>query len=178
MMKRRAAVLLSVACGLGCTADLKRVHTPDLLKVTTAEEKKWQGSDAVVVDGSILPKREQWQVHTTLVPAAAITDDSSESFASAPSPESKDQYVLVDLGEVVTIRQVVQNHAQPDGYPRRYRIDVAGDHNFPYSLRFVGRGQPGQSIATFNRPVQCRFLRITLLEPTDSQWNIGDLWIH
>jgi hypothetical protein len=177
-MSRWAIGLLSLAFAIGCTADLQRVHTPDLLKVSNAEAKKWRGSDEEIHSSAALPARSTWQLHTTLEPAAAILDDSPSSFAQAVLPASKDQYVLVDLGELVTIRQVIQDHADPDGYPRRYRIDVAGDHNFPYTLRYVGNGSPGQSVATFKQPVQCRFLRITVLEPSDVAWNISELWLR
>lgn len=176
-MGRQGLVILVVLAG-GCIADLKRVHTPDLLNVTDKQARKWAGGTNFEPVESMVPARQNWQIHSSLKPIEALTDASTASFAQAPLPDSRDQFILIDLGEVVTIRQVIQAHPRVDGYPRRYRIDVAGDHNFPYSLRFVGRGSPGQSIAVFNRPVQCRFLRITLLETGPDAWNVGDLWVH
>ena len=107
-----------------------------------------------------------------------MLDGVPDTAATGNDPRAKDQYILVDLGRMVKVHQVDQLHVPLDGYPLRYRIDTAGEHNFPYALAFVGRGAPGQSSAILHKPVRCRFLRITLLDVSVHSWSVGELEIH
>jgi hypothetical protein len=177
-MRRRLACL-SLGLAVGCTPDLKRVHTPDLLHVPAHAAAKLGPRPPVVVKSSSVSPPSQWQVHSTLQPGAAVADGSLETVAVAANPTSKDQYVLVDLGCAAMVRQVTQHHgASETGFPRQYRVDVADEHNFPYWLQFVGPGAPGDSTATFAKPVHARFVRITLLEPCAEPWTISELTIE
>lgn len=175
MDKRTPAVILLVT--LGCRADLSKVHTPDLLAVSEQQQRKWVGLKHPRGASLDLPSPTAWQVHSSLTPRLHLHDDDETTYAVAADPASKDQYVLIDLGCMATIHQVTQTHVE-SGCPLRYRIDVAGGHNFPYSLRFVGEGTPGMSVANLRKPVQARFLRITLLECGSHPWTVGEIAIR
>jgi hypothetical protein len=114
-----------------------------------------------------------------LQPLASLTDGAAETIAIAPNPASKDQYILVDLGCTCTFQQVTQHHGVGStGFPRQYRVDVADEHNFPYFLQFVGSGSPGASTASFSKPVQARFVRITLMETCAEPWSVAELTVE
>lgn len=116
--------------------------------------------------------------HASLEPVEAIFDGDDATAATARHPESKDQYILIDLGCMTKVTAVRQRHGDSNGYPCRYRIDTAGEHNFPYEAAFVGPGSADESVACFRKPRKCRFLRITLLEPGPSPWTVTELTVH
>jgi hypothetical protein len=162
---------------LGCTADLKRVHTPDLLAVGDREVSP--ASSVEIASGtSQVTAPSEWRIYSSLRDWAHLTDDSLETVAYSDRPESKDQYILIDLGQVCELSQVTQVHPESGGFPRRYRIDAAGEHNFPYSLVYLGNGSPGRSQALLSSKVKARFLRITLLEFGEEPWQVTELEIR
>lgn len=177
-MRRRGGWRITVLLLCGCFgADLRKVHLPDLLEVDARTAKaaapgepldrtKWPAAKAVR------------QMHSSFLNPDAMFDGDPATVAIVRDASSKDQYVLLDLGCMAKVRVIRQLHSVPEGFPQRYRIDVAGDHNFPYEAAFVGCGTPGESIATFRKAQSCRFIRITLLEPGPEAWNIGELAIH
>lgn len=174
-----------IACG--CSADLTRVHTPDLLAVSEAEatrhaagspggqEESGNASSSVL---SNVTARETWKVYTSLGDRDAMLDGKPDTAALSQAAGARDQFVLIDLGQMCAVREVIQRHAGNAGFPRRYRIDVAGEHNFPYSLAYVGEGNPLRSTAALRRPRECRFLRVTLLETSSDPWDIAELEIR
>lgn len=165
--------------GTACSRDLARVHTPELLTVDDASAMAHgPGTGPSRTDGSQVPPKSEWKIYTSLSERNHLSDGQIMTVAFAPRPSSKDQYLLVDLGSVTTVSEVVQIHSSPNGYPRRYRIDVAGEHNFPYELAFVGEGVAGSSRAAFKKPASCRFLRVTLLDTSDHPWDVAELEIH
>lgn len=178
---------LATLYALGCAADLKRVHTPDLLAVSEAEATRHaagspggpaetgKASSSVI---SNVPARETWKVYTSLGDRDAMFDGKSDTAALSQAAGARDQFVLIDLGQMCVVREVIQLHAGTAGFPRRYRIDVAGEHNFPYSLAYVGDGNPLRSAAVLRRPRECRFLRMTLLETSSDPWDIAELEIR
>jgi hypothetical protein len=162
----------------GCTADLKRVHSPELQAITPRQAQKWAGATASrpIVSETTAPGF--WQLHSSLSSPDSMRDGILDTISVAPDPSMVDQYILVDLGQTCLVNEVEMLHPPGDGYPRRYRIDVSGEHNFPYELRFVGEGKEGCSTATLRKPVRCRFLRITLLERCDSCWAVSELQVR
>jgi hypothetical protein len=162
---------------LGCTADLQRVHTPDLLEPDGFARRRLPRR---MTAGRNLPitTKDSWKLYSSLHPLSSLTDYERTTVASAPDPRAKDQFILVDLGVRCTIREITQVHPENSAYPHRFRIDVADDHNFPYYLVHVGPGSADASIALLTRATTCRFLRITLLEPTDEPWTVAELEIE
>lgn len=164
-----------MACLGGCVADLKKVHAPDLLTVTEREARKARPGRPWLDEG---PSHPIYQVHSSLVPLQALTDGDETTAASAADPSRKGQYILIDLGCMTSVKQIVQAHGTASGFPRRYRIDAAGDHNFPYTLVWTGCGSESLSIAALRRPIRCRFLRLTLLETHEAPWSVCELWVR
>ena len=176
-MSSRTFCLISVLVA-GCGADLRRVHTPDLLTVDEHLARKCAGGCVRPGAKSTVTAKPTWQLHSTLEAPQSMLDGDTESVSIAADPGRKDQYILVDLGRMCWLQKVTQTHPGDFGQPRRYRIDVAGEHNFPYKLQFVGEGYPGCSVAVLRRPVQCRFLRITLMETCEQAWAVAELDIE
>lgn len=172
------AIVGILVTAIGCTADLKRVHTPDLLKVDPETAYRHRGLDPQTIPPTAGVPHPVCRLYTSLAERECILDGDLSTAAVAPDAAAKDQFILVDLGAVQRVYCVRQRHAPPEGYPHRYRIDAAGDHNFPYDLQFVGAGEVGESTAVFRKPVRCRFLRITLLEPAATAWNVAELTIE
>lgn len=162
---------------LGCTADLKRVHTPDLLAI---DEGALPPPSATVAasETSQVTAPSEWRIYSSLRDWTHLADNSLETVAFSERPQSKDQYILIDLGQVCALSQVTQIHPESGGFPRRYRIDAAGEHNFPYSLVYLGNGTSGRSEAALTRGVNARFLRITLLEAGEEPWQVTELEIR
>lgn len=161
----------------GCSPDLKRVHAPDLWTVNPKVAAKLAQRKVVLGDTDV-PPAEEWKVYTSLAVPAHLTDGDVATVAVAPNAASKEQSILVDLGRLSIVQHVVQAHPSEVGFPKRYRIDVAGEHNFPYRIEFVGEGSPNETITTFAKPVCCRFLRITLMEPCGDPWSVAELSIR
>ncbi|QDU64702.1 hypothetical protein Pan216_55930 [Planctomycetes bacterium Pan216] len=186
----------------GC-ADLARTHAPDLLSV--AVNPKRSSSTAIAAkqprdhatekgdpsgplryvsakfsESDSVDKQElsrDWLAYSSLDEPSNAFDGQNVTAAIAPRSEAKIQFLLIDLGEMRRVREVVQLHG-PKGAPGRYRIDIAGDHNFPYRLVHVGEGESTASQAHFDHVEECRFVRITLLEPTREAWTIRELTIR
>lgn len=192
-MRRQTAAGLAFALA-GC-ADLTRVRTPDLWQVTASQVRRYGPTVAAPAESpspfswaapftptrntapdktrsATTPKR----IQGTLTPIQYLADGSFATAAVAPEPHLKDQFLLIDLGSVQMVRRITQEHGS-GAPPARYRIDAAGEHNFPYRLCYVGCGTRERSIATMHRAIPCRFLRITLLEPTEHRWTIHELTI-
>lgn len=161
----------------GCSPDLRRVHTPELL--ADPKPPSPHKLPKVTTEARVPPTCD-WTIYSSLNPPEVIADGNFKTVAVAPLPDSRDQFILIDLGQECTLGKVTQIHPGEcvDGFPARYRIDSAGSHNFPYSLVWVGSGTPGSSVAVLARPITCRFLRITLMEPTGTAWAISDLVIE
>lgn len=174
-MFKRFAIALSLL--IGCTADLQKVHTPDLLNVTGPPGRLPNTLKATGRTPAVPPKAD-WRIYTTLIPWEDFIDDDPATAAAALEPQSKDQFVLIDLGRVCRVQSIRQLHPGGSGFPVRYRIDAAGDHNFPYTLIHLGVGADGESIAALPQPVACRFLRITLIEPGDHPWALAELDVN
>jgi hypothetical protein len=174
----RRAVVGILVTAIGCTADLQRVHTPDLLKVDPKTAHRYRGLDPQTVPAGAAVPLPVSRLYTSLSDRDLMRDGDPVTAAVAPDAAAKDQFILVDLGTVQRVQCVRQDHAPADGYARRYRIDAAGDHNFPYTLEYVGAGDSGASIAVFRKPIRCRFLRITLLEPAETAWNVAELTVE
>lgn len=172
-------------CLTGCTPDLQRIKTPDLLRLpeqTAATPRTPRPAAVQLVSLSPTDPRwsvahQDWKIYTTLQPSPSLTDGEPATSAVAALPESKDQYVLVDLGKLETVTAIRQLHGPAGGPPGRYRIDVAGTHNFPYTLAYQGTGTAEVSTAAFTKPTACRFFRITLLEPPPQPWAIAELQV-
>lgn len=173
----RRLFLGSLAIVSGCARDLTRIHAPDLFHVRESDAARRSSLARPPLSQRSLPipPGKQWQVHSTLSPRAALHDEDPNSVAIAPRPASLDQYVLIDVGCLADFSSVTQEHGETGGHPKRYRVDVAGEHNFPYDLVYVGPGESTRSIASWKRPVRARFLRITLLEPCDQPWSIAEI---
>lgn len=162
-----------MAALVGCTRDLKRVHTPELWNID--EQTARRAAGVAPTDGAPSAPLAITQIHSSLDPIDALTDGDTAKVATAKMPASRDQYLLIDLGEISTVHRVTQLHPPEGGWPARYRIDVAGEHNFPYDLAFVGEGERVQSVATLKKPTRCRFLRVTLLTPSEKPWTVAEL---
>lgn len=175
-MKR--GILICLVVSAGCVADLKRVHTPDLLTVDEHRAAKLARRVPSEVAAHVVSAKECWQLHSSLLDPMLMVDGNDSTQAISGDPQRRDQFVLIDLRQVCKVQQVIQFHAAADGHPKRYRVDVAGEHNFPYTLTYIGGGECGQSRAVFAKPVECRFLRITLLEPSEATWDIAELEIR
>jgi hypothetical protein len=57
-------------------------------------------------------------------------------------------------------------------------VDTAGEHGFPYTLQFLGSGQPDETNAIFTRPVRARFIKITVIEDSATPWVVSELVVE
>lgn len=176
-MTHRWSTLVLLVSGilLGCTADLKKVHVPHLLVVTPNEEVRYSAPAKPPTYRATATDKSGWRVYASLSEPEFLADNDPTTATSAPDPLTKDQFILIDLGAVSTFGKVIQRHADEAGFPKKFRIDVAGEHNFPYTLAYIGYGCSGATTAVFRQPACCRFLRITLLEPTETPWSVAEI---
>lgn len=180
MRLKRYPVRLMLAAllgSLGCTKDLQRVHTPDLLTLDAPQTTSARNV-AFGLNASEITHPSQWVIYSSLRNSDHLTDQTLETIAYSDRPEMKDQYILIDLGELCEITQVTQIHPPEGGFPRKYRIDAAGEHNFPYSLAYVGTGAPARSDGVFASTIRARFLRITLLETSEEPWRVAQIEVR
>lgn len=147
------------------------MRTPDLWSLSPAQVKKARpGTEPQ--GGVSLPIA---QAHSTLEPLEALTDGDMGTIASAPMPLARDQFVLVDLGATCDVFRVVLRVPEGAAPVGRVRIDAAGSHNFPYQLVYVGEPNRAGMNAILRKPARCRFLRITLLEPSGEPWTLSEI---
>ena len=162
----------------GCAGDLKIVHTPDLWTLDAKAEQKARPGNRPQSTSTPATAFGIARLYTSLLPVQALTDADPETIAAAPDPAAKDQFILIDLGCMRTISQIRMLHDAEGGHPQKYRVDVAGEHNYPYSLVLVDQGTPGETVGVLRKPALCRFLRVTLLCPSEDPWRVRELTIH
>jgi hypothetical protein len=170
-MRRDLAII--AMCVIGCTADLQRVHTPDLFTVSERDAKRAMRGGRRTM--SHIADREHWAIYGSLEPIEATIDLDPSTVAVPKAPESKDQFLLLDLGCLSDFNEVAMTHPDDHRHPRRLRVDVAGDHNFPYELAYTGDGSPRETLITLPRTIRARFLRITVLDVGPSGWAVNEL---
>jgi hypothetical protein len=119
-----------------------------------------------------------WQVHTSLVDRAALTDANPSTIASSTDDHRLGESILIDLGCVCHFQVVRQIHPPSGGQPPRFRVDTAGIRGFPYTLQFLGSGQSLETLAIFERPTHARFIRITVIEDSADPWLVSELEVE
>jgi hypothetical protein len=163
---------------LSSCAGLVRKKEPDLLQITPAEERRFRKPPRLVRYEPRVTSRSCWQIHTSLQGREALADEDETTFAQTAGPRQLSQWILLDLGEECRFQQIVQVHADPGSFPRRYRVDVAGHEGFPYDLEFLGTGTPGRSVAILRQPVKARFVRLTAISAEPCPWSVSELYVH
>lgn len=171
-----AAIVLVLACG--CSEEIRVRKEPDLLRVDPKEAQRLRDVRIEPASAARVSERLSWQVHTTLGNRSALTDGDPQTVAASTREHRKGEWVLIDLGCVCHFQNVRQDHPADGGQPPSYRVDTADETGFPYTLQFVGKGQPGSSLATFPRTVDARFIRITVIEDSPESWTIAELDVH
>lgn len=173
-----SAVGLLLLVGLvGCSAkeQLRRVRPDDLANVPASNQVQGNPSDLSEDYVGTVTSKDQWKIYSSLTDVAMLADDNPQSVAATAPDHGSDQWILADLGEVCRFQAVRQTHGAAGGPPRSYRIDVAGPKGYPWEFEWAGTGAEGESLAVFRRPVEARFLRITVLEEASSRWAVTEL---
>jgi hypothetical protein len=161
----------------GCGPELRPRTDQDLLRIDPKEAARLADVRFTPDYSPCVTERTAWQTHTSLSNREALTDGDLGTAATSSDDHRQGEWILVDLGRPCHLQRVHQRHPAAGGEPPRYRVDVAGDHGFPYSLEFVGCGEPGESVAVFPRPVDARFIRLTVIEDSAAAWQVSELVI-
>lgn len=177
MLRRFAlSVLLLAMCGCGPAFKIRKES--DLLRIDPKEARRLRDVRMDADYSARVTDRSIWQLHTTLAYRPALNDGDLKTVATSDDEHRQGDWILIDLGSVCHFQNVRQLHPPDGGEPARYRVDTAGDHGFPYTLQFVGPGQPGSSAATFPRPVDARFIRITVIDDSPSPWAVAEVEVY
>lgn len=171
-------IFVATACLLawsGCGPEFEMRKEPDLIPI---DPKRAEALRNIHVDrhyAARVSDRADWQVHTSLANRIALTDGDSATIATTTGEPHITEWIMIDLGCVCHFQNIRQVHPADGGQPPGYRIDTAGDRGFPFTLQFVGTGDPGESVATFPDAVDARFIRITVIDKCDTPWRVGEV---
>ncbi len=177
-MRRTLRVALLSAVMAGCGPDFEMRKDPDLLRIDPRQAARLRHIEIASDDVARVSDRSLWQIHSSLEGAAALSDGDPATAARSNDDHRKGEYILIDLGCVCHFQNVRQQHPDGHGAPPGYRVDTAGDHGFPFTLEYVGVGEPGASLATFPRAADARFIRITLVEDAAEPWLVTELDVY
>lgn len=167
-----AAAILALS---GCGPELRPRTDQDLLCVDPKEAARLADVRFAADYSPCVTDAPAWQIHTSLANREALADGDLGSAAISADDHRQGEWILVDLGRPCHFQRVHQRHPAEGGAPPRYRVDVAGDHGFPYTLQFVGSGELGESVAVFPRAADARFIRITVIEDSAAPWRVSEL---
>src|SRR5262245_9060874 len=162
----------------GCHGEFEIRKEPDLWQVTP-QQAKHLGTPQL--DSRYAPEvtdRSSWQIHTSLTGRDALTDGDAATVATSQDEHRLGEFILIDLGCTCHFQTVRQLHPASVVSPPRFRIDTAGEHGFPYTLQFLGTGQSNESNAIFTRPVNARFIKITIIEDSREPWGVSELVVE
>ena len=171
-----AVAVLVLVCG--CSEEIRVRKETDLLRVDPKEAQRLRDVRIEPASAARVSDRSNWQVHTTLGNRSALLDGDPQTVAASTREHRKGEWVLIDLGCTCHFQNVRQDHPADSGQLPSYRVDTADETGFPYTLQFVGKGQPGSSIATFPRAVDARFIRITAMDDSPEAWAIVELDVY
>ncbi len=168
-----AVLLLAIS---GCGREFEMRKEPDLQLINAKELARIHDIRVDAEYAALVSDRTDWQIHTSLAHRESLVDGDAGTAAESSREHRKGDWILIDLGSECFFQNVRQTHGGA-GEPPNYRVDVAGKRGFPYTLQFVGGGEPAESVATLPRPVHARFIRITLLEESPTPWRVAELEI-
>jgi hypothetical protein len=177
-MRRLLATSIILLAGTGCRGEFEIRKDPDLWQVDPRQARRLE---APRVDPGYIAQvsdRSSWQIHTSLHARDALTDNDLTTLSCSQDDHRQGEFILVDLGCVCSFQMVRQVHPSGSGQPPRFRVDTAGDHGFPYTLQFLGTGQPHETLAIFTRPVKARFIKITVIEDAADPWCVAELAVE
>jgi hypothetical protein len=177
-MPRCFSLLFLLVVAGGCRRELEIRTDPDLWHVDAREARRLHHARTSVTYVSRVSDRATWQIHTSLADPAALTDGDPATVASSTDEHRRGEFILIDLGESCRFQMIRQVHPPSGGAPPRFRIDTAGPHGFPYTLQYLGAGEPHETAAALGRPVDARFIRITIVEETSDPWLVNGLSIE
>jgi hypothetical protein len=124
------------------------------------------------------PNREAWTAtasHSSAAdPASSAIDGSSGSRWASGKAQYGDEWLRIDLGRAVTIREVWLTASDPD-YPAAFQIETsADDTTFTPAAR--GLGSPLTKIAI--PPTEARYLRVKQIgSGYDHWWGVNDVTV-
>jgi hypothetical protein len=174
----RRFAILTVLFLAGCHGEFEIRKDPDLWQVNPRDAKHLGAPRFSPRYKPQLTDRSTWQIHTSLTGRGALVDGDLATAAASEDDHRRGEFILVDLGCVCRFQTVRQVHPPGIGQPPRFRVDTAGDHGFPYTPQFLGTGQPDATLAIFTRPVNARFVKITLIEDAAEPWNVAELLLE
>jgi hypothetical protein len=177
-MKRIIVASTLLLLAPGCHGEFEIRKEPDLWEVTPPQAWHLRLPGAVQSNVNQISAPSEWQIHTSLANRHALTDKDSSTVALSLDDHRRGEYILIDLGCLCRFQIVRQLHPSDLGHPPRFRVDTAGEHGFPYTLRYLGTGQSGESNAVFGRLVDARFIKITIIENSSSPWAVSELVIE
>ena len=175
MRRRSLGLSLLLLAWLGCSPEWEMRKDPDLWHF---DPKQTNRLHDVRIDPDYTPRvtaKSEWQNHTSLSNRPFLTDGDPTTVAASSDEHRQGEFILIDLGHVCHFQNVHQLHPADGGSPPGYRVDTADERGFPFTLQFVGSGQPGKSTATFPRAVGARFVRITIVEDSAKPWAVAEI---
>ena len=177
-MRRSIYTTVLFTLCLGCGPEFEVRKDRDLLRLDPKTVNRLQD---IWIDSDYIPQVSDpatWKIHTSLADRHALNDSDVASVARSDDDHRISEWILIDLGTNCHFQNVQQLHPAGSGEPPRYRIDTADQRGFPFTLQYVGPGQPDVSTATFPRAVNARFIRVTVLEDTNKPWLITELRVN
>jgi hypothetical protein len=175
---RILAASLAFLAFAGCHGEFEIRKDPDLLHVDPRDARYLFPPE---IEPGYMPQvtdPASWQIHASLDGRDAMIDGDPSTRATSRDDHRQGEFILIDLGCECYFQTVRQVHPPDSGQPPRYRVDTAGEHGFPYTLQFLGSGQPGETLAIFTHPVHARFIRITAIEDSATPWYVSELQIE
>ena len=159
----------------GCGGQLRPVKHAELQAL--GETAQPQGRSPAVRENyrGVVTEQSQWRGYFCTGSGAAAVDDDVDTAVVTPPEHGSDVWLLIDLGENCRFQTVQLRHPDGTAAAKRYRIDVADQRGFPYRLVWAGPGQSDESAAILRRPVEARFIRITVLEESAPRWGVSEV---
>ena len=174
-MRKILLVCSMLLASSGCGPEWEMRKEPDMLRIDPKRASKLHD---IRIEAGYTPRvsdRANWQIHSTLANVPALDDNDPTTIATSTADHRKREWILIDLGCVCHFQNVRQLHPPDSGEPPGYRVDTAGDQGFPFTLQYVGAGEPNSSVATFPRAVNARFIRITVIDDSPAPWAVAEI---
>jgi len=126
--------------------------------------------------GRITPRAQWTATGRVLAPASAVDGDPATAALGEGSYERA--FLNIDLGRECLFNMVVINHgARETGHARRIAV-LTSDDGKNYQRQAEAPGLRRVSTVMLPRAVLARYLRIEVVDPGDTTWAVGEVYIN